>query len=119
MGGKVCALVAGLVLMAGSASAHHGSGISYDTASIWTTWATVTEFNYMNPHPTMTFDRKVNGGRDRALDRRAHHEPIDDGAPRVDEESNVGGFAPRDSLEALPRDRARRRLQRGRHEDRG
>jgi len=63
MGEKICALVAGLVLMAGSASAHHGSGISYDTASIWTTWATITEFNYMNPHPTMTFDRKVNGGK--------------------------------------------------------
>lgn len=63
MGGKVCALVAALSLMAGSASAHHGSGISYDTAKVWTTWATVTEFSYMNPHPTMTFDRKVSGGK--------------------------------------------------------
>ena len=63
MGGKLCALVAGLALMAGSASAHHGSGISYDTASVWTTSATVTEFNYMNPHPTMKFDRKVDGGK--------------------------------------------------------
>lgn len=63
MGGKLCALVAGLALMAGSASAHHGSGISYDTARLWSTKATITGFNYMNPHPTMTFDRKVDGGK--------------------------------------------------------
>jgi hypothetical protein len=63
MGGKICALVAGLVLMAGSVSAHHGSSISYDTTRLWSTWATVTGFNYMNPHPTMTFDRKVDGGK--------------------------------------------------------
>ena len=43
------------------ASAHHGSSISYDTGKLWTTWATVTQFNYMNPHPTMTFERTVEG----------------------------------------------------------
>ena len=43
-------------------SAHHGSSISYDTAHLWTTWATVRQFNYMNPHPTMTFERTVDGG---------------------------------------------------------
>ena len=62
-GGKLCALVAGMVLMVGSVSAHHGSSISYDTERLWSTWATVTRFNYMNPHPTMTFDRKVDGGK--------------------------------------------------------
>jgi Family of unknown function (DUF6152) len=62
-GGKLCALVAGLVLMVGSVSAHHGSSISYDTTRLWSTWVTVTRFNYMNPHPTMTFDRKVEGGK--------------------------------------------------------
>lgn len=46
-----------------SAWAHHGSAISYDTAHLWTTWATVTEFNYLNPHPSMTFDRTVEGGK--------------------------------------------------------
>jgi hypothetical protein len=48
-----------LALVAMSAGAHHGSAISYDTTSLWTTWATVTKFNYANPHPTMTFDRVV------------------------------------------------------------
>ncbi len=48
-----------LALAALTAGAHHGSAISYDTQSLWTTWATVTQFNYANPHPTMTFDRIV------------------------------------------------------------
>jgi len=58
----VSALGAGLVLAAMSAAAHHGSSISYDTQNLWTTWATVTQFNYANPHPTMTFDRTVGDG---------------------------------------------------------
>lgn len=52
-------LGAALGLVAFSANAHHGSSISYDTANLWTTWATITRFNYLNPHPTMTFDRIV------------------------------------------------------------
>ena len=55
-------LVLILLWSAGSVSAHHGSSISYDIDKLWTTWATVTEFRYMNPHPTMTFDRVVEGG---------------------------------------------------------
>ena len=51
-----------LALAALSAGAHHGSSISYSTDKQWSTWATVTQFNYMNPHPTMTFDRTVEGG---------------------------------------------------------
>ena len=54
--------LAGLALAATSTWAHHGSGISYDVAHQWTTWATVTQFNYLNPHPTMTFDRTVGDG---------------------------------------------------------
>jgi hypothetical protein len=45
------------------AAAHHGSSISYDTSNLWTTWATVTEFTYKNPHPTMTFDRTTKDGK--------------------------------------------------------
>jgi hypothetical protein len=52
----------GLALIAFAAGAHHGSSISYDTSNLWTTWATVTQFNYLNPHPTMTFDRVVGDG---------------------------------------------------------
>ncbi len=51
-----------LLGLAVSASAHHGSSISYDTAKMWTSWATIVQFNYMNPHPTMTFERTVEGG---------------------------------------------------------
>lgn len=50
-----------LACLALPASAHHGSSISYDTGKLWTTWATVKQFNYMNPHPTMTFERSVEG----------------------------------------------------------
>lgn len=58
----IAALGAALALAALSAGAHHGSSISYDVQNLWTTWATVTQFNYANPHPTMTFDRVVGDG---------------------------------------------------------
>jgi hypothetical protein len=51
-----------LALAALSAGAHHGSSISYNTNNLWSTWAVVTQFNYLNPHPTMTFDRTVEDG---------------------------------------------------------
>ena len=56
-------LVAAVALSPALASAHHGSAISYDTAHLWSTWATVTSFNYQNPHPTMTFDRTTKDGQ--------------------------------------------------------
>jgi hypothetical protein len=61
-GGALAGFVAALAFVSGSALAHHGSSISYNTSQLWTTWATITEFNYMNPHPTLTFDRAVEGG---------------------------------------------------------
>ena len=57
------ALGAGLLLCSALSWGHHGSAISYDTAHLWTTWATVTEFNYLNPHPSMTFDRVTKDGK--------------------------------------------------------
>lgn len=59
---KASGLLVALILAAGSVSAHHGSSISYNVSDLWTTWATVTEFNYKNPHPTMTFDRTTGDG---------------------------------------------------------
>ena len=59
---RVLRLGAGLLLASASVWAHHGSAISYDTQHLWTTWATVTEFNYLNPHPSMTFDRTDKNG---------------------------------------------------------
>lgn len=52
-----------LVLASAPVAAHHGSTTSYDVAHPWTTWATVTQFNYINPHPTMKFDRTVGDGQ--------------------------------------------------------
>jgi len=60
---RLLVLFVGLILVPGSVWAHHGSSISYNTANLWTTWATITQFNYLNPHPTMTFDRVVEGGK--------------------------------------------------------
>jgi len=57
------ALGAGLLVLPALSWGHHGSAISYDTAHLWTTWATVTEFNYLNPHPSMTFDRVTKEGK--------------------------------------------------------
>jgi hypothetical protein len=51
-----------LLVSSAMTSAHHGSAISYDTTHLWTTWATVTQFSYQNPHPTMTFDRMTKDG---------------------------------------------------------
>lgn len=59
---KIFSLGASFLLLSASAWAHHGSAISYDTGHLWTTWATVTEFNYLNPHPSMTFDRTLKDG---------------------------------------------------------
>jgi Family of unknown function (DUF6152) len=52
-----------LLLVSTPVAAHHGSAISYDTTNLWTTWATVTEFAYQNPHPTMKFDRTTKDGK--------------------------------------------------------
>ena len=57
------ASLAGVLLVCATAWAHHGSAISYDTGHLWSTWATVTEFNYLNPHPSMTFDRTTKDGK--------------------------------------------------------
>jgi|SRR5581483_3942601 len=53
----------GVALICAPAWAHHGSAISYDTAHLWTTWATVTQFNYLNPHCSLTFDRVDKNGK--------------------------------------------------------
>ena len=59
---KSFGLVAGLLLVAASLWAHHGTGTSYDTKHVWTTWATVVEFRYLNPHPSLAFDRTDKNG---------------------------------------------------------
>jgi hypothetical protein len=60
---RALGLGAGFLLICATGWAHHGSAISYDTGHLWTTWATVTEFNYLNPHPSMTFERTDKNGK--------------------------------------------------------
>lgn len=60
---RIPVLGVGSLLACLTAWAHHGSAISYDTQHLWTTWATVTEFNYLNPHPSMMFDRTLKDGK--------------------------------------------------------
>ena len=56
-------LVASLLLVSGSLWAHHGQGNSFDTTHMWTTWATVEEFSYINPHPAVKFTRTDKDGK--------------------------------------------------------
>ena len=59
----VALLVIAMFGAAASLRAHHGSGISYDLTKPWTTKATVVQFEYINPHPLMLFDRVGEDGK--------------------------------------------------------
>jgi hypothetical protein len=60
---RALGLGAAFLLICAPVLAHHGSAISYDTQHLWTTWATVAEFNYLNPHPSMMFERTTKDGK--------------------------------------------------------
>src|ERR1700722_14130711 len=49
-------LVVGVLATAVTASAHHGTGVSYDASHPITMKGVVTEFHYANPHPQLYFD---------------------------------------------------------------
>jgi hypothetical protein len=68
-------LVAGLFLISASVWAHHGTGTSYDTNHVWTTWATVVEYRYLNPHPSMAFDRTDKNGNVEHWESEAGNNP--------------------------------------------
>ena len=57
-----------------SAYAHHGTTISYDMSQEWTLDVIVTDFRYINPHPTMTFDIIDAEGNVEALGLGTAHE---------------------------------------------
>jgi hypothetical protein len=59
---KTLLLLAGCLLVGASLWAHHGQSNSFDTAHMWTTWATVEEFSYINPHPALKFTRTDKNG---------------------------------------------------------
>jgi hypothetical protein len=50
------ALLLGVIAMVVPASAHHGTGVSYDASHPVTMKGVVTEFHYANPHPQLYFD---------------------------------------------------------------
>jgi hypothetical protein len=56
-------LIASVLLVSGSLWAHHGQGNSFDTTHMWTTWATIEEFSYINPHPALKFTRTDKDGK--------------------------------------------------------
>lgn len=43
-------------------AAHHGTAVSYDQSKSFSVKATVTEFRYANPHPSLYFDVKDEKG---------------------------------------------------------
>lgn len=55
-------LLAGALLQAAPAMAHHGSNISYDLSKSYEQKATITQFGYINPHPIVLFDVKNKKG---------------------------------------------------------
>lgn len=59
---SVVAMLLGGVLVAGSASAHHGAA-AYDRTVTLTLKATVTEFIFRNPHIILSFDAADDQGK--------------------------------------------------------
>ena len=55
----ITVLFAGAVLLGVSLFAHHGSAVSYDLAKKVTMKGVITDFKYINPHPSIFWD--VNG----------------------------------------------------------
>jgi hypothetical protein len=56
------AIVATLVLIPGPVEAHHGYA-AYDQTKVITLKATVTDFNFVNPHCVVEFEAKDDKGR--------------------------------------------------------
>jgi hypothetical protein len=68
-------LVASLLVVSALIWAHHGTATSYDTDHVWTTWATVVEFRYLNPHPSLRFERKDKNGKVETWESEAGDNP--------------------------------------------
>ena len=59
---RVMSVLAALSVAALSALAHHGSNVSYYTDRTMTIAGTVTEWEFINPHPQIYFDVKSETG---------------------------------------------------------
>ena len=72
---KLLVLVGVLLLVSASVWAHHGTATSYDTKHVWSTWATVVEYRYLNPHPSLAFDRVDKNGNVEHWESEAGNNP--------------------------------------------
>ena len=59
---KSLLIVSASLFAAASLWAHHGQGLSFDTSHMWTTWGTIEQFDYINPHPAVKFSRTDKDG---------------------------------------------------------
>ena len=59
---RILSVLTALLATALSAVAHHGSNISYHTDQTMTIAGTVTEWEFINPHPQIYFDVKTETG---------------------------------------------------------
>ena len=55
-------IFAGILIVAGPAFAHHGTGISYDLTKLVTVKGTITNFAFHNPHSQLYWDTKEENG---------------------------------------------------------
>ena len=56
------AVLAGLLMVSGPLSAHHGA-MAYDTTKLTTVKGTVTDFRFINPHVMISVDAKDDKGK--------------------------------------------------------
>ena len=59
---RILSVLTVLLAIAHSAAAHHGSNVSYRTDQTMTIAGTVTEWEFINPHPQIYFDVKTETG---------------------------------------------------------
>ena len=100
-----------LLLVSVSVWAHHGPALSFDTDHMWTTWATVEEFHYINPHPAMKFARTDKNGNVEHWGAEAGEQSVAQLARAgLDKEPQPGGPKAGNPSEALSWHRADRRI---------
>jgi len=69
-------LVLGVLLLAVPLFAHHGGGSLYDMSKVVTTQATVTDFQWTNPHVEIGLDAKDDKGKVRHWILEANSTPV-------------------------------------------
>src|SRR4030095_4424773 len=60
---RISASAIALLMLTVPVLAHHGTGISYDSAKMFQMTGTITEVRYANPHPQLFIDVKDKDGK--------------------------------------------------------